>query len=783
MIGPSKVSVKMSSRSFQSVFRTAPLLVLLLAPGLGRAQQPAPGAPPPAPTPTPAAPTPAPVPIPAPPTPAPVPEAPAPAAPKEPAKQEPIDVQVIGSGDDALQKLPGSGAVVGAQAVAKALPQSAGELARRVPGVRVREEEGSGLRLNIGVRGLDPTRSRRVLLLEDGVPIAINPYGEPDAYYATPVERVRAIEVVKGSGSILFGPQSVGGVVNFLTIFAPNEATLTAEAQLGERWYRKGLVRYGDTVGDVRFVAQAMYKGSDGVRDMGFSAVDAFGKVSFPTGLRGEATVKVSVYNETSNSTYVGLTQPMFAADPRQRTLAPDDRFDVRRYDVSITHEQIFSANTKLRTLAFGFITDRVWRRQSFDRFDDGVDYARIVGDKAQPGAAIFFRNTSAIRDRKYDVVGIEPTLQHRFETVGVRHTLTVGARFLTEGARRREYVTQTVTSDSGDLRTDEQNRTHAIAAYAQDRIGFTDWLLVTPGVRLEHADLGRKTGRVLVNDVPTDTDIEGRSSVTSVLPGLGIVLGTPKLHGFAGIFQGYAPPRVSAAITPEGKDAQLGAERSTNYEVGVRASPWKWAKLESTLFMMNFENQLVSGSLASGLESELVNGGATRSLGVEAATTLQIGKAAKLPIGLDLTGQYTYVRATFVGGLYPDHLLPYAPEHSAAVVLDADHPIGLGAQVAWTFTGDQFTDEVSSVEPDVTGRVGLIPAYHALDVNLRYRHARSGLSAGLSIKNLLDDVVIVSRRPDGIFTGGFRQITGSLRWELPVSKPREVEAASPPAK
>ena len=776
----------MSSRSrFLTVFGTAPLLVLLLAPGVARAQQPAPPAPAPPPAPTSEGPTP---------TPAPAPEtAPAPAAtpaqapdgaPRPPEKQEPIDVQVIGSGDDALQKLPGSGAVVGAQAVAKALPLTTGELARRVPGVRVREEEGAGLRLNIGVRGLDPTRSRRVLLLEDGVPIAINPYGEPDAYYATPVERVRAIEVVKGSGSILFGPQSVGGVVNFLTISAPNEATLTAEAQLGERWYRKGLVRYGDTVGDVRFVAQAMYKGSDGIRDMGFSAVDAFGKVSFPTGLRGEATVKVSVYNENSRSTYVGLTQPMFAADPRQRTLAPDDRFDVRRYDVSITHEQTFSANTKLRTLAFGFITDRVWRRQRFDRNKDAsVDYARVAGDEGQPGGAIFFRDSSAVRDRKYDVVGIEPTLQHRFETMGVRHTLTVGGRFLTEGARRRESFTQTAGSDSGDLQTDEQNRTHALAAYAQDRIGFTDWLLVTPGVRLEHADLGRKTGRTLVNDVPTDTDIEGRSSVTSVLPGLGIVVGTPKLNGFAGIFQGYAPPRVSAAITPEGKDAQLGAERSTNYEVGVRASPWKWAKLESTLFMMNFENQLVSGSLASGLESELVNGGATRSLGVEAATTLQIGRAARLPIGLDLTGQYTYVRATFVGGLYPDHLLPYAPEHSASVVLDADHPIGLGAQVAWTFTGDQFTDEVGSVEPDVTGRVGLIPGYHAVDVNLRYKHERSGLSAGLSIKNLLDDVVIVSRRPDGIFTGGFRQITGSIRWELPSSKPREIVVVSPPAK
>ncbi len=747
------------------ILLAGPASALLLGPALARADEPAP---PPAAAQTsenktpepdkPAADKPA----------ADKPAADKPAADKPAAdRAAPIDVQVIGASDDALQKLPGSGAIVGAQAVTRAQPVHMGELVRRVSGVRVLEEEGSGLRLNIGVRGLDPTRSRRVLLLEDGVPIAINPYGEPDAYYSTPVERIRAIEVVKGSGSILFGPQSVGGVVNFLTLSAPSEARVTLDAQAGERFYRKGLVRYGDTVGDVRFVAQAMYKGSEGVRGMGFDAASAFAKVSFPTSLRGEATVKVSVFDESSSSTYAGLTQPMFVADPRQPTVAPDDHFDVRRYDVSLVHEQQLSASTKLRTMVFGYVTDRVWRRQRFDREQaPGVEYTRIAGDPAQLGGALFFRDGSLINDRKYDVFGVEPVLEHRFETMGVRHTLTAGARYLTEGARRRQYFTQNEASNSGDLVRDEDNRTHALAAYAQDRIAFRDWLLVTPGVRLEHAQMARHLGR---NGEPVDIDVSGDSSVTSVLPGMGIVAGTPKLNVYAGFFQGFAPPRVAAAISPEGKDRQLGAERSNNYEVGVRAAPWRWARVEATLFLMNFQNQLVSGSLASGDETELVNGGATRHLGGEGSVTLKIGKAAKWGFDLDVTGQYTHARGTFESGLFTGHLLPYAPEHSAAAVLDFDHPLGAGAQLAWTFVGDQFTDPASSVEPDVTGRTGLIPAYSALDLGLRYTHRKTGLTATLSVKNLLDQVVVVSRRPDGIFTGGFRQITGGIRWEYPA--------------
>ena len=44
------------------------------------------------------------------------------------------------------------------------------EALRKVAGVNVRHEEGFWLRPNIGIRGLNPTRSSKVLLLEDGIP-------------------------------------------------------------------------------------------------------------------------------------------------------------------------------------------------------------------------------------------------------------------------------------------------------------------------------------------------------------------------------------------------------------------------------------------------------------------------------------------------------------------------------------------------------------------------------------------------------------------------------------
>ncbi len=127
----------------------------------------------------------------------------------------------------------------------------ANEVFRNVPGVNVRDEEGQGLRPNIGIRGLDPTRSRKVLMLEDGVPIALAPYGEPELYYNPPIDRMKRIEILKGSGSILFGPQTVGDVINYITRQPPRIPTFSARIQGGSNDFYSGLFSYGGTWGDV----------------------------------------------------------------------------------------------------------------------------------------------------------------------------------------------------------------------------------------------------------------------------------------------------------------------------------------------------------------------------------------------------------------------------------------------------------------------------------------------------------------------------------------------------
>jgi Fe(3+) dicitrate transport protein len=693
-----------------------------------------------------------------------------------------VDVRVIGSSADALQKIPGSGQLIGAKDVARAQPNDVAELLRRVPGLVVRQEQGGGLRLDISVRGLDNTRSRRVLVLEDGVPVANNPYGEPDLFYSTPFERVRGIEVVKGSGSILFGPQTVGGVVQFLTHAPPESRRVYMWMNAGAPGQFELLGRYGDAWGDVRYIAQVFGKRGDGARGESYWATDAFAKIAVPISARSELTAKVGYHEEAATSTDVGLTQGMFEADPRRATLAPYDQVHLRRIDGSVTHRLWLGEGVELTTLAYATSTSRLWRRQDYDRGPcgpevaagtcppfPGVAYDRIVGDITTPGGAIYFRNTNSIRDRSYGVFGIEPRLSARFTTGAIGHTLQVGGRFLSESASRLQRAGDNPLSEAGESISDEQNGTIGLAGYVQDRMAFTEYLLITPGFRFEYASSKRSIRRAVVEGAPRDVTLEGASQVVAPLPGIGIVAGTPRLHGFGGLHVGFAPPRLTTAINNASIDEQLDAERAVHYEAGVRALPWRFLRAEATLFLSNFENQVVPATRAGEATTDLVNGGRTRHLGLEAAVRLDVGRALLLPLSIDLYAAYTGLSTTFVHGANAGESLPYAPQHTASAVLDVEHAVGLGGQVSWTYVGAQLSGDavtgVDDVTSDPTGRTGEVPAYHILDFSLRYTHEPTGLGATLAVKNALDEIYIASRRPDGIFPGGFRQILGSVRW------------------
>ena len=108
------------------------------------------------------------------------------------------------------------------------------ELFRQVPGVYLRPEEGYGLFPNISLRGVDSHRSAKVTILEDGIPSSPSPFSDPAAYYSPTAGRMSGFEILKGSSQLTQGPNTTGGVINYLSTPIPPENKSFLRASYGE---------------------------------------------------------------------------------------------------------------------------------------------------------------------------------------------------------------------------------------------------------------------------------------------------------------------------------------------------------------------------------------------------------------------------------------------------------------------------------------------------------------------------------------------------------------------
>ena len=102
-----------------------------------------------------------------------------------------------------------------------------------------------GLRPNIGIRGGNPDRSKKLTLMEDGVLFGPAPYSAPAAYYFPLITRMVGVKVIKGPSAIAFGPQTVGGAIDFITRSIPVAPSGGVDLGLGQYGYTKAHAHFG----------------------------------------------------------------------------------------------------------------------------------------------------------------------------------------------------------------------------------------------------------------------------------------------------------------------------------------------------------------------------------------------------------------------------------------------------------------------------------------------------------------------------------------------------------
>ena len=687
--------------------------------------------------------------------------------------------QIIGSKFEAANKT-GSASYISAADLQKFNYTDINRVLRTVTGVNVYEEDGFGLRPNISLRGTSPDRSAKITLMEDNVLIAPAPYSAPAAYYFPSVARMSAVEILKGSSQIQYGPFTTGGTINFVSAPIPTKFSTGFLTDYGSFNTSRTVANVGIANETVGAVVQFLNYNSDGFKNLPSGANTGFDKKDVMAKFRVQSKPTSKIYNaldfkmvyaeEDANETYLGLTEEDFNNSPFMRYAGSEkDNITTKNNQFSVTHTLKTSNYFSVTTTAYRNKFARNWYKLNDVRFGgttynidailedpttNALAFDYVTGAQNSPNNALRVR----ANNRGYLAQGVQTKLDFHFLTGDIYHDLEVGVRYHKDSEDRFQWNDSYAMIDGSMVLTTagtpgtQDNRVayaSALAAHALYKIKYND-LTVTPGIRLETIDLLNKNYGT--NDV-TRTGVnlvENDNHVKVWLPGIGANYRFNNYVSlFGGIHKGFAPP----TNTP-GTDA----ENSTNYEIGTRYNYKKFSG-EFVVYFNDYKNLLGSDLAASGGSGTLdqFNAGEAHVKGIEFLMNYQVLKEEskfKLPI----TFGYTLTDTEFVnefassdgawGTIKKGDEIPYISKHqfNASIALEhAKFELILGAR----YSGEFRTVAGQGSIPNENS----VPSNTVVDFGSKYKFNKHFSVTG-NINNLFDTTYLVSRVPAGLRPG-----------------------------
>jgi Fe(3+) dicitrate transport protein len=687
---------------------------------------------------------------------------------------------VVGRRGVDVSRVAGSANVVNGEELERFEHDDVHRILQQVPGVYLRDEDGYGLRPNIGLRGASSDRSSKVTLMEDGILFAPAPYSAPAAYYFPLMTRMAAVDVYKGPASIRFGPNTIGGALDLRTRDVPYQQGAGA-IDLAGGSYRNAKVHAHAGAGGERWgwLLEGVHLQSDGFKDLDGGGDTGFDKNEAVLKLRYGADtaldeghgleLKLGYADERSDETYLGLTDADFRATPLRRYAASRrDRMEWWRTQVQLTYA-FERGDLGLRATAYRHDLDRAWTKLNEFRSGPGLSeiLANPIGQNAVLAAILAGREDSqgldqslmvGTNDRRFVSQGVQVSGRWRLEGSAVDQRVDFGLRLHHDSIERNHdqdgfQMRSGVLVPDGtptDVTVANTASTNAFAAHVQDEITFGRFLIV-PGGRLELIQT-RFVDRLA--DGPERTTFDAVA-----LLGLGAVYQlTREVSLLAGAHQGFSP------VSP-GQSDGVDPERSVNYEAGVRlAAPS--VKAEVIGFFNDYFNLVAECTFSAGCGDEQLNqqfnAGAVHVYGLEASVS--VGEA-RLPLGLRLGAEaaYTLTLSEFqssfasaapqLGEVEEGDELPYVPRHQGALRLRLSRaPFSIAAAATYVSEMRETAGQGTPAPGDRT------EDHLVVDLAL---HAAVGEASELyaTTTNLLDDRHIAARRPFGARPGAPRQV------------------------
>lgn len=638
-----------------------------------------------------------------------------------------------------VHKHAGARSIVDRKKMDESAVTSIRDALKQVPGVQVQDSNGTGgsdVSLNLGVRGLTSRLSPRSTVLMDGVPLSFAPYGQPQLSMA-PVSmgNIESIDVVRGAGTVRFGPQNVGGIINFNTRAIPEKLSgsvgLTTEFATGtdQLKYSPNLF-VGGTMENGLGLA-LLYSGTkgNGYREANndIDIDDVMLKSSYQFNDQDALAINLHHY-EGRGEMPEGLTTADYAKNPYQSNQFRN-YFAGRRSDVSVK----YSHKDELNNFEIlGYYVDS-FRTSDLESAIEGTANSRI---------------SNSPRDYKY--FGIEPRYSRAYSLGNMNNEVTVGYRYLQEDSsefsgRTTPYNTATGIPGERLANTISEGGTKAHALYIDNRFGLGAFT-ITPGVRFEsiktHNNYSAYQSGKFINTV------HPKIKSDEFLPSLALQYNfNDQWNIFANAAVSFGPQQYNQLAKVDAGQAVttldgLHPEKSNNYEIGTKYLG-NGLNAELTVFYLDFDKELIlerPDNIGTGIWTNL---GATSHKGIELGLNYDFGHLYDMLEGLKVYSNYTYTKAVSEAGKFEGKDLPYYSRHVGNLGLSYTFD-------KWSVNADMFAQSkqhapgsgnIYQTVESADGRIGDIPGYSTFAVRTGYDFGEDfyGLKIAAGIKNVFD--------------------------------------------
>ncbi len=634
---------------------------------------------------------------------------------------------------------------------------NAREVYRGVAGLNIWENDGAGLQLAIGARGLDPNRTSNFNTRQNGYDISADALGYPESYYTPPTQALERIEIVRGAASLQYGTQ-FGGLLNFVLKQAPDEdgVEIESENSVGSFGLFSTFNSVGFRKGGLNVIGFYQYKQGDGWRpNSQFDQTTAYGRIGYDFSDRFNIGLEFTHMNYLAQQPG-GLVDFEFQQDPLQSKRARN-WFKVNWNLAALDLNYRFSDRTRLNVRNFLLMADRsaLGELGPINRPDPERERDLLVG--------------------QYDNFGSEARLIHRYNLASNMATFLVGARYY-EGLTRNQQGDANDGAgpdfaflNPNDLeKSDYEFPSRNVSVFAENLFNIGSRLTITPGARFEYIRTASdgffkrrvfSGGQVIFEEKIEDARINERSFVLLGL-GLGYKV-RPEIEAYFNFSQNYRSINFSdlAVVNPNLEvDSLLTDENGFNLDLGIRGFLSKRRiRIDLSAFYLRYNDRIGISEIivpdpqvVERAVAYRTNIGDARILGIEAYAEANIlrfinrfsnnlGLTAYLNLSL-LHGEYLSGRSEFIGN--DVELIPPVTVKTGLTAKVYDFRLNF----LYTYVREHFSDATNALQVANATR-GLIPSYQVMDLSASYEWKWFRLQTGI---NNLADTSYFTRRATG---------------------------------